>query len=201
MITGKDFNEIFRPQNFKNDARHIRAVIERAMPGFERNVFFGTAWNSDVDKPALIAITEIIVGYNEDQERNDCDEFIIPDSGENALADDLAREILDAIEDSKYGQAREVYGTWVVWTGNRYPIPQGEWWNEEVYDILYASMFGGTVPDGTEDRQESIDWAIEEVDWTEGQTVGDHWVTEEELREMLGEVFDEAQRREREEYE
>lgn len=180
-------NEIYIPANFKNDAAHICEIIEKAIPGFRKNVMFEDHYGTTKDM-----IAEIIVGYNEDQERNDCDQFIYPDTGENALVDDLAKEIIEAIEDSKDGQARDVYGTRVVWTGDRYPIPQGEWWKEEVYDILYAAMFGGEVPDGNEDRQEYIDWAIEEVDWTEGQTVGDHWVTEKELREMLGNVFDRA---------
>lgn len=194
-------NEIFDRHNFGTEADHVYKVLERAMPGFEGKTFFGRHLGEDVSMPALTAIAEAIVGYNEDQDNSYCDQFILPDSGENALVDDLADRIADAIADSKDGQAREVYGIWMVWTEDRYPTPQGECYDEEVYDVLYAAMFGGEVVDGTEDRQECIDWAIEEVDWTEGQTVGDHWVTEEELREMLGEVFDEAQRREREESE
>lgn len=194
-------NEIFDRHNYKNDAAHICKVIKRAIPGFEGKVFFGRHLGKDLSMPALTAIAEAIVGYNEDQDNHNCDQFILPDLGENALVDDLAKEVIKAIENSKDGQAREVYGIWMVWTEDRYPIPQGECYDEEVYDVLYAAMFGGEVPDGTEDRQEYIDWAIEEVDWCEGQTVGDHWVTEEELREMLGKVFDEAQRREREESE
>lgn len=178
-------NEIYIPANFYNDAAHICEIIEKAIPGFRKNVMF-----EDYCGTSEIIIAGIIVGYNADQERNDCDQFIYPDTGENALVDDLAKDIIEAIEDSKDGYAKDVYGTWIVWTRDRFPIPQGEWWKEEVYDILYASIFGGEIPDGTEDRKEYIDWAIEEVDWTEGATIGDHWVTEKELREMLGEVFD-----------
>lgn len=179
-------NEIFNPVNYKNDAAHICEIIEKAIPGFRRNVMFEDDYHT-----AETVIAEIIVGYNEDQERNDCDQFIYPDTGENALVDDLAKKIIEAIEDSKDGYAKEVYGTWLVWTRDRFPIPQGEWWNEKTYDILYASMFGGFVPQGDEDKQETIDYAINDSDWTEGE-IDDHWVTETELREMLGDAFDRA---------